>query len=126
MIGAKYLLYLLLSLAGVAIGAVAAVVLSTLLNAWDIETFHIFLVIGLSFPLVSGAVALPATYLWEEDKNMVATILTYPLSSMVFISLALGIGQILVVEVVFLLLGAAAFAGSWVWAARTLPRRDLP
>ena len=125
-IGAKYLLYLLLSLAGVAIGAVAAVVLSTLLNAWDIETFHIFLVIGLSFPLVSGAVALPATYLWEEDKNMVATILTYPLSSMVFISLALGIGQILVVEVIFLLLGAAAFAGSWVWAARTLPRRDLP
>lgn len=124
-IGAKYLMYLLVTLGGLFVALILTAVVSTVFDMWAADVFGIFLVIGITFPLVSGAMGLPAAFLWDEEKNMIVTLISYPLASMVFVALALGIGNIGVVMVLFLAVSVAAYAFSWLWTVRFLPQRDL-
>lgn len=124
-IGGKYLLYLLLSLGGVLLGLLLAVAGSALLRGWGSETFGIFFAIGLALPLLSGAVGLPAAFLLGEDKNMLVMMFSYPLASALFVALVLAIDAVLPAALVLIACSAAAYAASWLLAARLLPRRDL-
>lgn len=124
-IGAKYLMYLLVALGGLLAGLLLTAVVSTVFDMWATDVFAIFLVIGITFPLVSGAMGLPAAFLWDEEKNMIVTLISYPLASMVFVALALGIGNIGVVMALFLAVSVAVYALSWLWTIRVLPLRDL-
>ena len=107
------------------LGLLLAVAGSALLRGWGSETFGIFFAIGLALPLLSGAVGLPAAFLLGEDKNMLVMMFSYPLASGLFVALVLAIDAVLPAALVLIGCSAAAYAASWLLAARFLPRRDL-
>lgn len=124
-IAGKYLLYLLLSAAGLLAGVLAALLGTALLEGFGADTFGIFLAIGLTLPLLSGAVGLPAAFLLGEDQSMVVAMFSYPLISALFVGMVFAVGSVLPAAVALTALSAAAFALSWALAVRLLPRRDV-
>src|SRR5699024_3793509 len=76
-INGKYLLYLLLSAAGLVFG-VAFGAAATLFAGSTVEEAYLYLWISAVLALIAGSILLPCHFLLDELKSMIGTIAAYP------------------------------------------------
>ena len=124
-VSSKYLLYGLLSLAGLLLGTVLAALLCLVLRSWDTELLWFQISVGITVSLLSGSISIPCGLRFAEEQATVAMMLSYAVTSAVFV------GIVVVPAVLFQVVldpfwigtvgdvvGAAAFLLSWQIVSR--------
>lgn len=124
-VSSKYLLYGLLSLAGLLLGTVLAALLCLVLRSWDTELLWFQISVGITVSLLSGSISIPCGLRFAEEQATVAMMLSYAVTSAVFV------GIVVVPAVLFQVVldpfwigtvgdvvGAAAFFLSWQIVSR--------
>lgn len=124
-VSSKYLLYGLLSLAGLLLGTVLAALLCLVLRSWDTELLWFQISVGITVSLLSGSISIPCGLRFAEEQATVAMMLSYAVTSAVFV------GIVVVPAVLFQvvldpfwigtvgdMVGAAAFFLSWQIVSR--------
>lgn len=124
-VSSKYLLYGLLSLAGLLLGTVLAALLCLVLRSWDTELLWFQISVGITVSLLSGSISIPCGLRFAEEQATAAMMLSYAVTSAVFV------GIVVVPAVLFQVVldpfwigtvgdvvGAAAFLLSWQIVSR--------
>lgn len=124
-VSSKYLLYGLLSLAGLLLGTALAALLCLVLRSWDTELLWFQISVGITVSLLSGSISIPCGLHFAEEQATVAMMLSYAVTSAVFV------GIVVVPAVLFQVVldpfwigtvgdvvGAAAFFLSWQIVSR--------
>ena len=124
-VSSKYLLYGLLSLTGLLLGTVLAALLCLVLRSWDTELLWFQISVGITVSLLSGSISIPCGLRFAEEQATVAMMLSYAVTSAVFV------GIVVVPAVLFQVVldpfwigtvgdvvGAAAFLLSWQIVSR--------
>lgn len=124
-VSSKYLLYGLLSLAGLLLGTALAALLCLVLRSWDTELLWFQISVGITVSLLSGSISIPCGLRFAEEQATVAMMLSYAVTSAVFV------GIVVVPAVLFQVVldpfwigtvgdvvGAAAFLLSWQIVSR--------
>lgn len=124
-VSSEYLLYGLLSLAGLLLGTVLAALLCLVLRSWDTELLWFQISVGITVSLLSGSISIPCGLRFAEEQATVAMMLSYAVTSAVFV------GIVVVPAVLFQVVldpfwigtvgdvvGAAAFFLSWQIVSR--------
>ena len=124
-VSSNYLLYGLLSLAGLLLGTVLAALLCLVLRSWDTELLWFQISVGITVSLLSGSISIPCGLRFAEEQATVAMMLSYAVTSAVFV------GIVVVPAVLFQVVldpfwigtvgdvvGAAAFFLSWQIVSR--------
>lgn len=78
-VDSKYLLYLLLSGVGLLLGMVLGMVASLIQGGQSGEEALLYLTISVAMALLAGSVTLPCSFLFSEEKNVLAIFLAIPL-----------------------------------------------
>ena len=83
-VDSKYLLYLLLSGVGLLLGMVLGMVASLIQGGQSGEEALLYLTISVAMALLAGSVTLPCSFLFSEEKNVLAIFLAYPAAAGIF------------------------------------------
>ena len=86
-VSSKYLLYGLLSLAGLLLGTVLAALLCLVLRSWDTELLWFQISVGITVSLLSGSISIPCGLRFAEEQATVAMMLSYAVTSAVFVGI---------------------------------------
>lgn len=123
-IDGKYLLYLLLSTAGLVFGVVFGAA-ATLFAGSAVEEAYLYLWISAVLALIAGSILLPCHFLLDEMKSTIGTIAAYPAAAGFFVLFVLLLGPSPLACAVTLILSVCAFGGSWQATKKILERKDL-
>ena len=124
-VSSKYLLYGLLSLAGLLLGTVLAALLCLVLRSWDTELLWFQISVGITVSLLSGSISIPCGLRFAEEQATVAMMLSYAVTSAVFVGIVVVPAALFQVALdpfwigtVGDVVGAAAFFLSWQIVSR--------
>lgn len=123
-INSKYLMYLLLSVIGLVFG-VSFGLISCLILGQSTEMIGLFICISLTMALLSGSVILPCYFIFDESKSVLGTILSYPISAGIFVSLILSLGKTTTTFIIIVFIAVCLFAISWYLSAKILAQKDI-
>ena len=121
----KYVLYLLLSCAGLLLGILLSVTVSLFKGRLDQEPMLVFVSISIAMALFSGSMTIPFAFLFSEEKSILGLIVAYPLSAMVFVAAALLIDDKLTACGLVAVAGILLYAFSWGISRRFIANRDI-
>ena len=88
-IASKYIMYLLLSLAGLATGTVISVVCAWFQQGFDAESLLQYSSLAIIVSLLPGSISIPCSFLLDEEKSMVGMILAYMITSGIIVAVIL-------------------------------------
>lgn len=91
-VDSKYLLYLLLSGVGLLLGMVLGMVASLIQGGQSGEEALLYLTISVAMALLAGSVTLPCSFLFSEEKNVLAIFLAYPAAAGIFAGVVVPLG----------------------------------
>lgn len=127
-VSSKYALYGLLSLLGLLLGTLMAILACLILGDWDRELMWFQISLGTTVALVSGSISIPCGMRFSEEKATVAMMLSYAITAMVFAGIVIVPKVFFQMELSLFwtgllgdLIGAAAFCVSWRCAGRYVP-----
>lgn len=123
-INSKYLMYLLLSVIGLVFG-VSFGLIACLILRQSTEMIGLFICISLTMALLSGSVILPCYFIFDESKSVLGTILSYPISAGIFVSLILSLGKTTTTFIIIVFIAVCLFAISWYLSAKILAQKDI-
>lgn len=123
-INSKYLMYLLLSVIGLVFG-VSFGLIACLILGESTEMIGLFICISLTMALLSGSVILPCYFIFDESKSVIGTILSYPISAGIFVSLILSLGKTTTTFIIIVFIAVCLFAISWYLSAKILAQKDI-
>ncbi len=121
----KYILYLLLSGTGLLSGIFLSVMVSLFKGQMDYHAMLLFASIGVAMALLSGSMTIPFAFLFSEEKSMLALIIAYPLSAMVFAGAALLFENKMTACGLATLLGTVLYIISWCFSRKTIAYREI-
>ncbi len=88
-IASKYVMYLLLSLVGLGIGAIISIVCAWFQKGFDVESLLIYSSLAIIVSLLPGSISIPCSFWLDEEKSMIGTILAYMVTSGIIVAVAL-------------------------------------
>ena len=88
-IASKYIMYLLLSLAGLATGTVISVVCAWFQQGFDAESLLQYSSLAIIVSLLPGSISIPCSFLLDEEKSMIGMILAYMITSSIIVAVIL-------------------------------------
>ncbi len=121
----KYILYLLLSGAGLFLGVILSVVVSILKGQLDYQSMLVFVSISIAMALFSGSMTIPFAFLFSEEKSMLALIMAYPLSTVVFVGAALLADSKMAACALTAIAGIMLYIISWITSRKHIAKRDI-
>lgn len=121
----KYAEYLLLSALGLTIGFAAGLVLTQIQGNWDARTAFLFFCLSVSLPLFSGSFVLPCTFLWNEEKSIIGTIISYPVLTVIFIFIHRIVDDIHTTAALLAVLSLLLYLLSWFISSRYFIKKDI-
>lgn len=124
-ISSKYLMYVLLSTAGLTLGTLLSLIVSSILHEIDMENIFLFISISITICLLSGSIMLPAYFILDEEKSILGTIISYPLASGIFIIMALLFDNMLLLSITSISASLILFLISWALSCRLITKRDI-
>lgn len=123
-INSKYLMYLLLSIIGLVFGVSFGLITSLIIEE-STEMMGLFICISLTMALLSGSVILPCYFIFDESKSVIGTILSYPISAGIFVSLLLLLGNTTTTLIITVFIATCLFAVSWYLSTKILAQKDI-
>ena len=117
-VDSKYLLYLLLSGVGLLLGMVLGMVASLIQGG-------LYLTISVAMALLAGSVTLPCSFLFSEEKNVLAIFLAYPAAAGIFAGVVVPLGVTPLSGSLVAGISVVLYAASWVLARRKIAFRDV-
>ena len=131
-IGTKYILYILLSAAGIIVVLAALGILSLLGAAVTVYALLFNTSIGVSAALLAGGISLPCVYFFDPEKSQIVFLISFIASSWIITALVLLINLFMPVKDNTLLAFYTVLAISFAWfvvsykiAAVVYRRRDI-
>ena len=121
----KYILYVLLSGAGLLLGIILSVMVSVWKGQPDDPSMLLFVSISIAMALFSGSMTIPFAFLFSEEKSMLGLILAYPLSSVLFAGAAVLIDNKLTACGLVAVAGIMVFVISWIISRNYIVNRDI-
>ena len=121
----KYILYVLLSGAGLLLGIILSVMVSVWKGQPDDPSMLLFVSISIAMALFSGSMTIPFAFLFSEEKSMLGLILAYPLSSVLFAGAAVLIDNKLTACGLVAVAGITVFVISWIISRNYIVNRDI-
>ncbi|GAA6490900.1 ABC-2 transporter permease [Candidatus Bariatricus faecipullorum] len=88
-IASKYVMYLLLSLAGLATGTVISAICAWFQQGFDAESLLQYSSLAIIVSLLPGSISIPCSFLLDEEKSMVGMILAYMITSGIIVAVIL-------------------------------------
>lgn len=88
-IASKYVMYILLSLAGLAIGAVISIICAWFQKGFDIESLLMYSSLAIIVSLLPGSISIPCSFWLDEEKSMIGMILAYMITSGIIVAVVL-------------------------------------
>ena len=79
LIRSKYIIYVMTVLVGIVIGIIAMLVGSYVRNGFSATTLFTSIGIGFTVSCVSGGISIPISFIWSEEKALMAQIMSYAL-----------------------------------------------
>lgn len=79
LIKSKYIIYVMTVLVGIVIGIIAMLVGSYVRNGFSATTLFTSIGTGLMVSCVSGGISIPISFIWSEEKALMAQIMSYAL-----------------------------------------------
>jgi len=122
-VDSKYLLYLLLSGVGLLLGMVLGMVASLIQGGQSGEEALLYLTISVA--MVAGSVTLPCSFLFSEEKNVLAIFLAYPAAAGIFAGVVVPLGVTPLSGSLVAGISVVLYAASWVLARRKIAFRDV-
>lgn len=114
-IGTKYILYILLSAAGIIVVLAALGILSMLGAAVTVYALLFNTSIGVSAALLAGGISLPCVYFFDPEKSQIVFLISFIASSWIITSLVLLINLFMPVKDNTLLAFYIVLAISFAW-----------
>lgn len=131
-VGTKYILYILLSAAGIIVVLAALGILSLLGAAVTVYALLFNTSIGVSAALLAGGISLPCVYFFDPEKSQIVFLISFIASSWIITALVLLINLFMPVKDNTLLAFYTVLAISFAWfvvsykiAAVVYRRRDI-
>lgn len=131
-IGTKYILYILLSAAGIIVVLAALGILSMLGAAVTVYALLFNTSIGVSAALLAGGISLPCVYFFDPEKSQIVFLISFIASSWIITALVLLINLFMPVKDNTLLAFYIVLAISFAWfvvsykiAAVVYRKRDI-
>ena len=131
-IGTKYILYILLSAAGIIVVLAALGILSLLGAAVTVYALLFNTSIGVSVALLAGGISLPCVYFFDPEKSQIVFLVSFIASSWIITALVLLINLFMPVKDNTLLAFYIVLAISFAWfvvsykiAAVVYRKRDI-
>ena len=131
-IGTKYILYILLSAAGIIVVLAALGILSLLGAAVTVYALLFNTSIGVSVALLAGGISLPCVYFFDPEKSQIVFLISFIASSWIITALVLLINLFMPVKDNTLLAFYIVLAISFAWfvvsykiAAVVYRKRDI-
>ena len=125
-VDSKYLLYLLLSGVGLLLlGMVLGMVASLIQGGQSGEEALLYLTISVAMALLAGSVTLPCSFLFSEEKNVLAIFLAYPAAAGIFAGVVVPLGVTPLSGSLVAGISVVLYAASWVLARRKIAFRDV-
>lgn len=121
----KYILYVLLSGAGLLLGIILSVMVTVWKGQPDDPSMLLFVSISIAMALFSGSMTIPFAFLFSEEKSMLGLILAYPLSSVLFAVAAALIDNKLTACGLVAVAGITVFVISWIISRNYIVNRDI-
>lgn len=88
-ISSKYVMYLLLSLAGLGIGAVISIICAWFQKGFDVRSLFLYSSLAIIVSLLPGSISIPCSFWLDEEKSMIGTILAYMVTSGIIVAVTL-------------------------------------
>ena len=127
LIDSKYLLYLIFSVLGFAVGVAISLIICAVkpdLMPAD-EMVRLYLSIAAAMALFSGGVQLPGNFLLSDEKAMITLIVAYPLLTGIFVAVARLTEDTILTCNIVLVLAVVVFAASWLISRKLIAARDI-
>lgn len=131
-VASKYVMYLLLSLAGAGIGAVISILCAWFQKGFDTEALLMYSSLAMVVSLLPGSISIPCSFWLDEEKSMVGTILAYMATSGIIAAVVFLLNHYMdLQENIGMVIGALAgisvilYAISWLVCPSKICRKDL-
>lgn len=131
-IAGKYVMYLLLSFAGLGTGAALSTLCAWFQKGFDRESLFMYSSLAIIVSLLPGSISIPCSFWLDEEKSMIGTILAYMVTSgIIAVTVLLLKSYINLQENIGVVLGILAgisialYAISWLTCPARLCRRDM-
>ena len=92
-VSSKYVMYFLLSLAGLVIGAAISTICALLQNNFDAAPLLMYSNLAVIVSMLPGSISIPCSFWFDEEKSMVGTILSYMVTSGIIVGTVLILNQ---------------------------------
>ena len=132
LVSSKYVMYLLLSLSGLAIGTVFSLACALFQNGVDPESLLLYGCLAVIVSLLPGSISIPCSFWLDEEKSIVGAILAYMITSAIVVAFIWSFKQLGILQGnAGLLLGSLAavsilfFLLSWRICPGRISRKDL-
>lgn len=126
-VDSKYLLYLIFSVLGFAVGVAISLIICAVkpdLMPAD-EMVRLYLSIAAAMALFSGGVQIPGNFLLSDEKTMITLIVAYPLLTGIFVAVARLTEDTILTCNIVLALAVVVFAVSWLVSRKIIAARDI-
>lgn len=131
-ISSKYAMYLLLSFAGMGIGAVVSILCALIQNSFDMGSLLMYSGLAIIVSLLPGSISIPCSFWLDEEKSMIGTILSYMVTSGIIVAVVLIVNNYMdLKENIGIVLGALTvisvilYAISWMVCSPRICRKDI-
>ena len=128
----KYLIYLLLSITGIALGVIICFIASLLKQSFDINELLIYFCLAIIISLLPGSISIPCAFVFDQEKSIMGTVLSYIVTSGLFAGLIFLLKQLMdPMENILAIYGITAafsvvvFTLSWLLCPKRLSKRDI-
>lgn len=131
-ISSKYIMYLLLSLAGLGIGAAISIICALFQSSFDTDSLLIYSSLAVTVSILPGSISIPCSFWLDEEKSMIGTILAYMATSGIIVAVALTFNKYMnLKENIGMVIGILAiisiifYAISWLVCPAYICKKDI-
>ena len=125
LISSKYLMYVLLSAAGLAAGTLLSLVISFMFREFDPEKIFLFISISITLCFLSGSSMIPCYFIFNEEKSILGSLISYPLAAGIFVVLSLLFDNMLLMSITCICASALLFFISLNMASKCITNKDI-
>jgi len=131
-VSSKYVMYVLLGLAGIVLGALISMAVSLFKHNFDLDALLMYSCLAVIISLLPGSVNIPLSYLLDAEKSIVGLILSYIITAGAFSGLQFLLSRFINMEQNTLLVygiaaafSVAAYLFSWLICPKMLSSKDM-
>lgn len=131
-VSSKYLAYFLLCATGIILGIIVSLAASIFKQSYDLDNLFMYSSLALLVSLLPGSISIPCSFILNEDKSILGLILSYIVTSGLFVGFAAILKQFIdIKENMFVICGIAAlfsivvFLLSWLVFPKQIAHRDI-